>query len=593
MLQHYGTDEQKQYYLPRLASGEEIPCFALTGPNAGSDAASMADTGVVCLDMFDGKETLGIKLNWNKRYITLAPVATVLGLAFKLFDPEHLLGDIESLGITCALIPVKTDGVKIGRRHFPLNSAFQNGPTQGKDVFIPIDWIIGGKERAGQGWLMLMECLAAGRGISLPSVALGGSKNSVASSTAYARIRQQFNTSIAAFEGIQEVLARMSAYTLLSHAANYLTVSLLDNQEKPSVISGMMKYYATELGRMVGNDAMDIHGGKGICLGPKNYLGRAYQAIPISITVEGANILTRNMIIFGQGAVRCHPYTLKEIQAANHTDRKQGLALFDQAIFAHLGYAFSNKIASIFYGLTGARGISVPKNPLKRYCQHFSRMSTAYALLTDFSMMYLGGKLKRKESLSARFADILTYLYFGSAVIKYAHTINFPDEAMPLFRWILDDLLYKIQQTFGEIVDNYPSKFLGKILAWQIFPLGRWFKPVSLEQTFAISQLMTHDNKTRDTVINGAFLSDVPNNPVGQMETLFREIMAMQTIEQHFKKARKSGAFKSQNYQQQLKEAVEQSILSQDEADALSKIDAQIQTIIAVDDFDVNALKRS
>jgi len=592
LLQRYGTDDQKNYYLPRLAKGEEIPCFALTGPTAGSDAANMPDTGVVCWGEYQGNKTLGIKLNWDKRYITLAPVATLLGLAFKLYDPDHLIGKETSLGITCALIPVTTPGVQIGRRHFPLNIPFQNGPTQGHDVFIPLDFIIGGKDMAGQGWRMLMECLAAGRGISLPGMALGGAKAGVAASSAYARIRKQFNLAIAEFEGIQEVLGRMSAHTLMIDAANFLTMSLLDNQEKPAVISGIMKYYATEMGRDIGNDAMDIHGGKGICLGPNNYLGRAYQAIPISITVEGANILTRNMIIFGQGAIRCHPYTLKEIEAANNPDQKAALALFDKAIFSHFGYLYANKIATFFHAVTGSRFVSAPKSPFKRYCQHISRLSHAYAFLTDVSMIFVGSALKRKESLSARFADILGYLYFATALIKYAHALDYPPEAKKVFKWALDDLLYNIQITFDEILENYPNRFLGKALALTIFPLGKHFKPPKIKDALGIAKLVTQTNPFRETLIEGAFLTEAPHNLIGKMQTLFHEVNALQLIDKHFNQAIKSGLIESIDYDDRLHEAVEKEILSVDEADALAKINHAIKEVIAVDDFAPDELVR-
>src|SRR5271155_2846032 len=350
LLLHYGTDAQKDYYLPRLARGEEVPCFALTGPRAGSDAASIPDTGVICKGLWAGADVIGIKLNFSKRYITLAPVATVVGLAFRLFDPEHLMGDRADLGITCALIPRNTPGVSIGRRHFPLNIPFQNGPIQGHDVFVPIDAIIGGFSMAGQGWRMLVEQLSVGRCISLPSSATGGAPAAGDASAAEGRIRRQFNTPIGSFEGIEQVLARMAARTYIMDAARSVTAGAIDGGEKPSVPSAMLKYHATELGRMIANDAMDVHGGKGICLGPKNYLGRGYQIVPVAITVEGANILTRSLIIFGQGAVRCHPFVLKEMNAARNPDHEAGVAAFDRALVGHIGFAISNAVRSLVLG---------------------------------------------------------------------------------------------------------------------------------------------------------------------------------------------------------------------------------------------------
>jgi acyl-CoA dehydrogenase len=355
LLQHYGTDEQKNYYLPRLARGEDIPCFALTGPRAGSDAASLPDSGVVCRGMWQGREIVGLKLNFSKRYITLAPVATVIGLAFRMFDPDRLLGSTTDIGITCALIPRETPGISIGRRHFPLNVPFQNGPIKGTDVFVPLDYIIGGPKMAGQGWRMLVEQLSVGRCISLPSSGTGGGKAAVFATGAYARIRRQFNMPIGKFEGVESVLAKMVGLTYTMDAARSVTAGAIDGGERPSVPSAMLKYHVTEMSRQIANDAMDIHGGKGICLGPRNYLGRGYQVVPVAITVEGANILTRSLIIFGQGAIRCHPYVFKEMEAARNTNRAQGIKDFDSALLGHVGFTLSNAVRSLVMAMTNAR----------------------------------------------------------------------------------------------------------------------------------------------------------------------------------------------------------------------------------------------
>ncbi|MEJ2114680.1 MAG: acyl-CoA dehydrogenase [Gammaproteobacteria bacterium] len=406
LLLHYGTYEQKDYYLPRLAVGEEIPCFALTGPSAGSDAGAIPDTGVVCKGMHDGKEVLGLRLNWEKRYITLGPIATVLGLAFKAYDPDGLLSDKEDLGITCALIPTTTPGVEIGNRHNPLNSAFQNGPNWGKDVFIPMDWIIGGQEQIGKGWRMLVECLSVGRGISLPAFGTGSGKFASYMTGAYAAIRKQFNVPIGKFEGVEEALTRIGGLTYMMEAGRRLTASAIDHGEKPSVVTAILKYHNTEGMRQVINDAMDVHGGRGICIGPSNYLARAYQSIPISITVEGANILTRSLIIFGQGAMRCHPYLIEEVTAASLENKEEGLQRFDQALFKHLGYAVSNGARSFVYGLTRSRLAPSPiEGPTRGYFKRLARMCASYAFVSDFAMLFLGGGLKRKEKLSGRFAD--------------------------------------------------------------------------------------------------------------------------------------------------------------------------------------------
>ncbi|MGL5556845.1 MAG: acyl-CoA dehydrogenase, partial [Aeromonas veronii] len=403
LLQHYGTDEQKDYYLPRLAVGKEIPCFALTSPEAGSDAGSIPDFGIVCKGEWEGKEVLGMRLTWNKRYITLAPIATVLGLAFKLRDPEHLLGEEEELGITCALIPTHIKGVGIGRRHFPLNVPFQNGPTQGKDVFVPLDFIIGGPAMAGQGWRMLVECLSVGRGITLPSNSTGGVKMLALASGAYSRIRRQFKLPIGKMEGIEEPLARIGGNAYIMGAAANLTVTGIDLGEKPSVISAIVKYHLTDRAQKCIIDAMDIHGGKAICMGPNNYLARGYQGAPIAVTVEGANILTRSMIIYGQGAIRCHPYVLPEMLAASHPDKEQALKDFDKAVFSHVGFAISNLVRSFWLVITGARFASAPyKDQTKGYYQQLSRLSANLAFLSDMAMGTLGGELKRKERVSAR-----------------------------------------------------------------------------------------------------------------------------------------------------------------------------------------------
>src|ERR1700728_2170628 len=390
LLLHHGTDEQKDHYLPRLARGDEVPCFALTAPRAGSDAAAIPDTGVVCRGMWQGVEVLGLKLNFDKRYITLAPVASVIGLAFRMFDPEHLLGDRSDIGITVALIPRNTPGGTIRRRHFPLNIPFQNAPVHGKDVFVPLDCIVGGPKMSGSGWRMLVEQLSVGRCISLPSNTTGACKAAVWATGAYARIRTQFNMPVGRFEGVEAVLARMVGLTYTMDAPRSVTAGAIDGGEKPSVPSAMLKYHVTEMGRQVANDAMDVQGGKGICLGPKNYLGRGYQAVPIAITVEGANLLTRSLIIFGQGAVRCHPFVLREMNAAHNPDRVRGVDDFDRALFGHIGFTISNAVRSFIMALTHARFTRAPvAGPTARYYQHIVRFSASFAFAVDVAMLTL------------------------------------------------------------------------------------------------------------------------------------------------------------------------------------------------------------
>ncbi|MEG3768809.1 acyl-CoA dehydrogenase, partial [Alteromonas sp. 14N.309.X.WAT.G.H12] len=447
LLQHYGTEEQQNYYLPRLAEGKEIPCFALTGPEAGSDAGAIPDTGIVCKGEWEGQEVLGMRLTFNKRYITLAPVATVIGLAFKLQDPDGLLGETKELGITCALIPRDTDGIEIGRRHFPLNTPFQNGPIHAKDLFVPLDYIIGGPSMAGKGWRMLMECLSVGRCITLPSTGAGGAKSIALATGAYARIRRQFRIPVGKMEGVEEMLARIGGNAYQMDAVTRFATVGVDLGEKPSVISAISKYHLTEKMRQVVNDAMDIHGGKGIMLGPNNYLGRGYQGAPISITVEGANILTRNMMIFGQGAMRCHPYVLAEIKAAALEDKEAQLHAFDEAVFGHIGFAIANKVRSFWFSLTGGLFHRTPFNDeTARYYQLLQGYSANLAFLTDISMGMLGGELKRKERLSARLGDILSGLFLASATLKRFDEEGRLQEDAPLMHWAMQNTLYDIEE---------------------------------------------------------------------------------------------------------------------------------------------------
>ena len=511
LLLHYGTEEQKEKYLHRLASGLEVPCFALTGPFAGSDAGAIPDYGVVCKGIFSGKkEVLGIRLNWEKRYITLAPKATLLGLAFKLYDPDGLLGTDVNRGITLALIPTKTKGVQIGRRHFPLNSAFLNGPTQGQDVFISLEYIIGGVERIGQGWRMLMECLAAGRSISLPASSVGGMKMAARTSGAYCRVRRQFNTPIGMFEGVEEALARIGAHTYMTDAARGFTALALDMGEKPSVISAIIKYHSTERGRIVVNDAMDVHGGKGISLGPDNYLGRNYQQTPIGITVEGANILTRTLMIFGQGAIRSHPYVLKEVAATCEADHEKALHLFDDALFGHIGFALSNTARSLVFGLTGGRGIPLPKGVVcRRYYQQMTRFSSAFALSADLAMAVLGGSLKRREKISARLGDVLSLLYLGSATMKRFADDGRPASDLPLVHWAMQDALYKIQQALAGVIQNFPNFFVRTMLSALIFPLGKRLVPPSDHLGHEVAALLMQPGEARDRLTCGMYIPKV------------------------------------------------------------------------------------
>lgn len=585
LLLHYGTPEQKKYYLPRLARGEEIPCFALTGPEAGSDAGAMTDSGIVCYGDYQGQHVLGIKLNWNKRYITLAPVATVIGLAFKLYDPDHLIGTTEDIGITCALIPRETQGVVAGRRHFPSNIAFQNGPTQGKNVFIPIDWIIGGPAMAGQGWRMLMECLAAGRAISLPASAIGGCKALSYTSGAYARVRRQFNVPIGRFEGIEEVLARIGAFTYLMDATRTFTANMIDLGEKPAIASAITKYHVTELGRIAANDGMDLHGGKGICLGPKNYLGRNYQGVPIAITVEGANILTRSLIIFGQGAMRCHPYIFAEFEAAHIDDAKKSLHAFDKALMGHLSYSFSNVVRTLVLSLTGGKITRVPTTTTRSYLQSATRFSAAFAMLADLSLLTLGGSLKRKENISARLGDILSYLYMLSAVLKHYQDQGQHTDDLPLVHWTCLYCLYQIQDRFDELLKNFPNRWLARVLRVFIFPYGKHFTKPNDKLGHKISQLLMAPTSARYRLTEGVYATATPGNMLAVVEDALIKAIAAEPIEKTIKTALHNGLILGETLIDQAKAANAQQLITEDELKIIYQAEEARSRVIAVDDF--------
>lgn len=591
LLQHYGTKEQQDYYLPRLVKGDEIPCFALTSPEAGSDAGAIPDYGIVCRGEFNGEEVLGMRLTWNKRYITLAPVATVLGLAFKLQDPEHLLGEQEDLGITCALIPTDIDGVIAGRRHFPLNVPFQNGPTQGDDVFVPLSFIIGGPEMAGQGWRMLVECLSVGRAITLPSNSTGGIKSLALATGAYSRIRRQFKISIGKMEGVEEALARIGGNAYLMDAVTTMSTGAIDMGEKPSVVSAIAKYHLTEKMRSCVADAMDIHGGKGICMGPGNYLARAYQGAPVAITVEGANILTRSMIIYGQGAIRCHPYVLAELSAANNQDQQQALNDFDHALFGHIGFAISNICRSVWFSFTGSYALSAPYNDeTRRYYQLMTRFSSNLAMLSDIAMLTLGGDLKRRERISARLGDILSYLYLASATLKRYNDDGRQSADFPLVQWALEDSLYNIQQAISELINNFPNRAVAFALKLIILPVGCWLKKPSDSTDHKVAALLQYHNDTRSRLGHGQYLTREPGNVLGQLEQTLEDIIACEPI---FDKICRELGQRLPFYQLDLvaEKGLAANIISEEEAQLLIKTEVARKATIEVDDFDSDYLK--
>ncbi|MEZ9447512.1 acyl-CoA dehydrogenase FadE [Vibrio splendidus] len=589
LLQHYGTEEQRNHYLPRLAEGKEIPCFALTSPEAGSDAGSIPDYGIVCKGQWQGEEVLGMRLTWNKRYITLAPVATVLGLAFKLRDPDGLLGDKQELGITCALIPTDLKGVKIGNRHSPLNVPFQNGPTQGDDLFVPIDFIIGGQKMAGQGWRMLVECLSVGRGITLPSNSTGGIKSAALATGAYARIRRQFKQPIGRMEGVEEPLARLAGNAYVMDAASNLTVAGIDLGEKPSVISAIVKYHCTHRGQRSIIDAMDIVGGKGICLGPSNFLARSYQGAPIAITVEGANILTRSMIIYGQGAIRCHPYVLNEMEAA-YSESSDALDKFDSALAGHVSFTVSNLVRSLWFGLTDGRGSDAPTPSNKtdkqtqRYYQQLNRYSANLALLSDISMAVLGGSLKRRERLSARLGDILSQLYLGSATLKRFESEGSHAEDLPLVHWGMQDSLRQTEVAIDEFLANFPNPVIGRLLRVVLMPFGRIRRAPNDKLDSQVAHILQTPSETRSRIGRGQYLEATEYNPVGKIEKALEVILQAEPLfDKVCKETHQKRAFLRLDLVAQL--GLEKGILTQEEADLLTSAEEHRLYTINVDDF--------
>ncbi|MGD9387221.1 MAG: acyl-CoA dehydrogenase, partial [Gammaproteobacteria bacterium] len=580
LLMHYGTPEQKQHFLPRLADGREIPAFALTGPWAGSDAGSMPDLGVVCKGEYKGKEVLGFRVNWSKRYITLGPIATILGLAFKARDPDGLLGGKKDLGITCALIPTDTPGVEIGRRHNPAG-AFQNGPNSGTDVFVPMEWVIGGQAQVGNGWKMLMDCLSVGRAISLPALGTAGGKTAARMTGAYARVRRQFKIPIGRFEGIEEPLARIGGITYRMDAARILTATALALGGKPSVLSAILKYNNTEGMRQAINDAMDVHAGRAVCLGPKNYLAQTYQTVPVAITVEGANILTRSMIIFGQGAIRCHPYVLKEMLAAADSDETAGLKAFDEAFFAHAGFTLSNLVRSLVLAVTGARFVKAPDlGPTAPYARKLTRMSASFALLADVAMLTLGGDLKRREKLSGRFADILSHLYMASAVLKRFEDDGRPAADLPIVRWALDDSLAIIEERLDGILRNFPVKGVGGFLRPFVLPLGRRCRPASDRLGHEVAKLLLSPSETRDRLTAGMFFELNEDDPLGLMELAMEKVIALEPIE------RKLGTVvNTSNVESVLAKGLADGVINALEAETVREALAITAEAIAVDDF--------
>jgi acyl-CoA dehydrogenase len=575
LLMRFGTKDQQERWLPRLADGLDIPCFGLTSPEAGSDAASMIDSGIICKGTFEGREMLGLKLNWHKRYITLGPVATLLGLAFKAYDPDHLIGEVDELGITVALIPTHLPGVSIGRRHLPAMQVFQNGPNWGRDVFIPLDYIIGGRERLGQGWKMLMTALAAGRGISLPSLSAAGAAYAARTTGAYARIREQFGISISKFEGIEEPLARIAGTAYLLDGARRLTCAALNEGHHPAVISGIMKLQATERMRIVIDDAMDIHGGKAIIDGPQNYLGNLYRSVPVGITVEGANILTRNLIVFGQGAIRAHPYLLEEMNALRDDDRERGLDAFDRAFWKHVGHTFANLFRG--WGRSWSFGLFAPApdaGDATRFYRQLSRYAAGFALAADLALLTLGGALKRKEMLSARFGDILSELYLLSGALKRWQDEGRQRDDFAALEWCMANGFRTIESRLAEICANLPNRFVGALLKFFLQPFGARVLGPSDRVVHQCAQLVLEPSTARDRLTSD--LSNVADDGgQARLEKAFVLIASTEEISKRLRAARL----------RDVNEAVKKGVITQSEAERLAAAHEAVAKVIDVDDF--------
>jgi acyl-CoA dehydrogenase len=593
LIERYGTDAQKHHYLPRLAKGLEVPCFSLTGPTSGSDAATMRDIGVLTKGMHEGHETLGIRLSWDKRYITLGPQATLVGLAFYLLDPDKLLGRGEEIGITVALLPASHPGVNIGRRHLPSGAAFPNGPNWGKDVFIPIDWVIGGEKMVGHGWRMLMECLAAGRAISLPSSGAAGAKAMLRFSTAYGRIRKQFGLPIARMEGLEEPLARLVETAYVNEAGRAVTASMVSRGEKPSVISAIMKYQSTERMRRAVNDAMDLHGGRGICDGPSNYLQSAYQMVPVGITVEGANILTRSLITFAQGALRSHPYLYREIQACQDTDRARGLAAFESAFLGHIAFSVSNTFGALFHNLTFGRFGTAPERAgaIAVWYRQLWRAARSFAFTADLMVALLGGGLKTKQKLTGRMADALSELYLASCTLKRWEDDGRLIDDLPIVEMCVRNGLNRWQEAMAGAIDNFPNAVVRVAMRAVVFPLGRHFKPASDRLGSRCVRLAIEPGAVRDRLTRFIFVSRDANDPTGLLEVTMEKVVAAEDAERKLERAIRAGTVRRYHGMDWIGEAVTKGVLTESEGTLLREAEALTQRVIAVDHFDPDELK--
>ncbi len=589
LLLHYGTEEQKQRYLPGLAKGEEIPCFGLTSPEAGSDAGAIPDTGMVCYGMFEGREILGLRMNFSKRWITLAPIATVIGLAFKLYDPDGLLGDASKTeyGITCALLPASHDGVQVGARHNP-GSPFMNGTVDGQDVFIPLDWIIGGVENAGKGWRMLMECLAVGRGISLPALSTASAEMAYLSVGAFAKVRQQFKISVGHFEGVQEATSDIASGAYMLEAFRYMVTCGLNEGGKPAVMTAMAKYYATETMRKIVNHGMDVVGGRAVQMGPRNFLALNYQAIPISITVEGANILSRSLMIFGQGSMRCHPYLYEELQLLQAEDTKATLTPFDTLLFKHLAYTFNRTARSFSYGIFG--GPSDASAQIDAFSRPFyktiNRFSANFALTADLCLGLLAGDIKRKEMVSGRLADIHSHLFIATAILKFYEKGQRSEAEQQHAQLALEKAFVQIQDAFDGLFANFPMRAAACAVKFICFPFGRVAQQPSDQLKTQLGRAIMENNPFREQLKQHVFYNTDPNDVFGRMENAFQAALKIDPLWTKFKKAESKGQFEGLDFESHIQHALETGFISPEEADQLIHYNAQRFDSMLTDIFD-------
>ena len=594
LLEKYGLPEQKEKYLHRLASGQDVPCFALTGVHSGSDAGGMRDIGVITKGMHEGREVLGVRLSFDKRYITLAPIATLVGLAFLLKDPDNHLGRGEDIGITLALIPHDHPGLDIGRRHYPARQAFMNGPVRGKDMFIPMDFLIGGTEYAGQGWRMLMECLSTGRAISLPAIGTTSIKQTLRATSAYARIRRQFGIPVGIMEGVAEPLGEMVKRAYMFEATRRLTASMVDEGQRPAVIAGLLKYTTTEAMRDSMDDAFDIQGGRAIQDGPGNYLFGAYQALPVAITVEGANILTRTLMTFAQGVLRAHPYLLSEIQAAQNKNKRAGLAAFDLAFGGHTKFMLRNIVASFLHGLTNGAFASTPnEGPMARWYRRLHRYAQDFALVADWTTVVLGGALKRKQKLSGRMADLLGELYLMSATLKRFDEEGRIEEDRELVEAIMTDRVATIERLFGEVFANFPNPVFANAMRFLCFPLGRHARRASDRVNYRFARAVLRPGAFRDRLTTGVYISNDPDDVTGVLEDAFTKVTEAEEIEARFIKAARKGVFERRLDRDAIDDAVAAGVLNGNEAGIMRAADEATERAVHVDDFDMDVLKET